>query len=95
MAPPLSASFDTISLLEDVFESCLLICREVRSGIVRYARYKIVVVFSRAVYKETINIFLPSGCVHSFVLLLLAEEQLSWFLVEKYSCKRLQKCSLS
>ena len=42
-----------------VFESCLLISREVRSGIVRYARYKIVVVCSSAVYRR-VNKFISS-----------------------------------
>ena len=50
MAPPLSASFITISLMED--RSLRAVCREVRSSIVRYAQYKFVVVCSSAVYKR-------------------------------------------
>ena len=97
MVPSLSASFITISLLED---RCSLICLEVISGVVRYARCKIVVVCSSAVYNFFIDFFRQDVSIpfpfHS-VLLLLVKEQLSWFFVEKYSCKRrcLQNCSLS
>ena len=54
----------------------------------RYARYKIVVACSSVVSKESINRFFPSGGVHSIVLVLLVVDQLSWFLIEIYSCKR-------
>ena len=44
-----------------------MICREVRTGIVTYARYKIVVVSSSAVYKR-VNVGRVPLCVSSIAI---------------------------